>query len=64
MIYASQVGKKAMSILRSHYAGTSMPRIISMYTEVVLLKKSSKKSVTEYMLRAEKAATSLKIAGQ
>ena len=41
-----------------------MPWIISMYTELALLKKFSEENVTEYMLRAENAATSSKSAGQ
>ena len=50
---AKNDGKKAVGILRAHYLGTSMPRIISLYTELTTLQKSSDESVTDYMLRAE-----------
>ena len=57
---AADDGKKALQILREHYLGTSKPRIISLYTELTTLKKAEDESVTEYLIRAEKAATSLK----
>ena len=40
-------GRKALKILRAHYAGTGKPRIISLYTELTLLVKSEHETVTD-----------------
>lgn len=56
--------KKAIQILREYYMGTSKPRIISLYTELTSLKMEENKSVTDHLIRAEKAATSLKSANE
>ena len=61
---AKDDGKKALEILREHYLGTSKPRIISLYTELTSLTKSEGENATDYLIRAEKAATSLKNAGE
>ena len=61
---AKNDGKKAVEILRSHYVGNTKPRIISLYTELTSLKLSPSESVTDYVLRGEKSATSLKTAGE
>ena len=60
---AEDNGKKALQILREHYLGTSKPKIISLYTELTSL-KMGEDSVTEYMLKAETAASRLKQAGE
>ena len=52
-------GKKALEILRQHYASSSKPRIISLYTELTSLVKRSDESVTDYVIRAETAAAAL-----
>ena len=57
-------GRKALKIIREHYAGRSKPRIITLYTELTSLAKKPNESVTDYILRAERAATSLKDAGE
>ena len=56
-------GYKALQILREHYAGTSKPRIMSLYTALCTLLKG-KDSVTDYVIRAENAATALVNAGE
>ena len=56
--------RKALGILREHYAGTSKPRLISLYTELTSLIKSSHETVTDYVIRAETAAAALKNAGE
>ena len=61
---AKDKGKEALQILRDHYLGTSKPRIISLYTELTSLKMTGDEKVTEYMIRAETAASSLKAAGE
>jgi hypothetical protein len=61
---AKNDGRKALRILREHYLGSSKPRIIALYTELTSLKMNSGDSVTNYILKAEKAATCLKNAGE
>ena len=57
-------GKKALEILRQHYAGSGKPRIISLYTELTSLTKRSDESVTDYVIRAETAAAALNNANE
>jgi len=57
-------GKKALQILREYYLGKSKPKVIALYTELTTLSKREGKCVTDYMLRAETAATTLKSAGE
>ena len=57
-------GRKALKILRAHYAGAGKPRIISLYTELTSLVKSKHETVTDYVARAEAAATALRNAGE
>ena len=56
---AKDDGKKALEILRQHYIGQTKPRVISLYTELTNLNKRSDESVTDYILRAETAASFL-----
>lgn len=53
-------GRKALEILREHYAGKGKPRVISLYTELTSLQKTPSESVTDYMIRAETAITALR----
>ena len=57
-------GRKALKILRDHYAGRSKPRILTLYTELTTLAKKQNETVMEYILRAEKAATALNAADE
>lgn len=61
---AKDNGKQAIKILREHYLGTSKPRIIALYTELTSLKMGDDERCTDYVIRAETAATSLKTAGE
>ena len=61
---AKHDGKKKIGILREHYLGKGMPRVLNLYTQLSTLKMTEKEVVTDYMVRAETAATSLKAAGE
>ena len=56
---AQDDGIKAWQILKEHYASGSKPRIIILYNELTTLNKSYSETITDYLLRAENAATSL-----
>ena len=57
-------GKKALSILKDHYAGKGKPRVISLYTELTSLCKMPSESVTDYIIKAENTATALRNADE
>ncbi|CAB4014638.1 Hypothetical predicted protein, partial [Paramuricea clavata] len=59
---AKDNGRKALTVLREHYQGKGKPRIISLYTELTSLKKAENETITDYIIRAETAATALKAA--
>ena len=61
---AADDGRKALNILRCHYAGAGKPRVISLYTELTSLVKQADESVTDYVIRAETAASALKNCGE
>lgn len=57
---AADDGRKALQILRDHYAGKGKPRVINLYTELTSLQKAVNESVTDYIIRAETAITALR----
>ena len=59
---AKDDGRKALKVRREHYQGIGKPRIIAVYTELTSLKKGENETTTDYMIRAETAATALKSA--
>ena len=59
---AKNDGRKALKVLREHYQRIGKPRIIALYTELTSLKKGENETTTDYMIRAETAATALKSA--
>ena len=56
---AKDDGRRALRILQARYAGTGKPRIISLYTELTSLVKQDKESVTDYVIKAERAVNTL-----
>ena len=61
---ASDNGREALRILRDHYAGKGKPRIISLYTELMSLRKEQNDGVTDYIIRTEATITTLRNAGE
>jgi len=57
-------GRKALKILKEHYAGTGKPRIISLYTELTSLSMTPNETVTDYIIHAETATAALRSAGE
>ena len=61
---AKDDGRKAFKILREFYTGSSKPRVITLYNQLTTLMKGSSETVTDYMIRAEKAAAALNSADE
>ena len=57
---AKDDGRKALEILRRHYAGTGKQRIISMYTTLCSLTKLPNEDLTDYIIKCEQTATQLR----
>ena len=57
-------GREALKTLRAHYRGKGKQRVIRLYTELTSLLMKPRESVTDYILRAENAATGLREAGE
>ena len=56
---AQDDGRKPWQILKEHYASGSKSQIITLYNELTTLNKLLSESITDNLLRAENAATSL-----
>lgn len=61
---AAKDGRKALKILKEHYAGKSQAHIINLYTLLTKLRMAEKETVTDYLLRAEDIRSRLKDAGE
>ena len=61
---ASDNGREALGILRDHYVGKGKPRIISLYTELTLLRKEQNDGVTDYIIRTGATVTALRNVGE
>ena len=64
MVDAMNKGREALQILRSHHASTEKPKILTLYEELTTLRHSKEEDITDYILRAERAATGLRSAGE
>ena len=61
---ANDDGRKAFKMLWDFYAGSSKPRVITLYNQLTTLVKRESESATDYMIRAEKAASALRAADE
>ena len=61
---ANNDGRKALKVLREHYQGKGKPCIIALYTDLTSLQMDESETITNYITRAETAATLLKAAGE
>ena len=61
---AKDDGMAALKLLRQHYCGTGKPRILSLCSTLTILRLGESETTTDYFLRAEKAWTALKDAGE
>lgn len=57
-------GRKALSILREHFRPKGKQRIISLYTSLTRLEKSSSETVTDFVIRAETLSCALMETGE
>ena len=57
---ASDNGREALRILLDHYAGKGKPRIISLFTELMSLRKEQNEGVTDYIIRTEATVMALR----
>jgi transposase InsO family protein len=57
-------GRKALQILRAHYAGTGSQRIISLWNQISSLQKQRSEDLTDYIIRAETLQNAIKSAGE
>ena len=64
MIDGENNGRASLNILRQHYASTEKPRVLTLYEELTTLSMKTGEDITDYMLRAEKAAVGLNAAGE
>ena len=61
---ANDDGRKALQILRKHYRPIGKARVITLYNELTSLSNYPGESITDYIIRAETASTSLKQGGE
>ena len=57
-------GRAAFKVLREHYQSTEKPRVLTLYEELTTLRMSEEEDITDYVIRAERAATGLRSAGE
>ena len=57
-------GRRALEILREHYAGYGEQRVMALYSTLTALHMEDNEDVTGYVIRAEKTATALRTTGE
>eukprot|EP00794_Sanderia_malayensis_P017214 gene17214-18935_t len=61
---AANDGQAAFQILKNHYASIEKPRVLTLYEELTTIKMGSDEDIADYTIRAERAATGLRTAGE
>ena len=64
MTDAANDGRKALKLLKEHYVSTEKPRVLSLYEELTTLRLADTEDITGYLIRAERASTGLRTAGE
>ena len=54
---AKDNAREALRILRTHYAGSGKPRIITLYNQLTNFKKSHGEYITDFIIRVENTVT-------
>ena len=57
-------GRESFKALKAHYDSTEKPRVLTLYEEITTLKMQIHESPTDYIIRAEQAASGLRSAGE
>ena len=57
-------GRAAFKVLREHYQSTEKPRVLTLYEELTTLRMTEEEDITDFVIRAERAATGLRSAGE
>ena len=57
-------GRAAFKTLKSHYDSTEKPRVLALYEQLTTVSMMPNENVTDYLIRAEKAANGLRAAGE
>ena len=57
-------GRDALKVLRQHYVSTEKPRVLTLYEELTTLRMADNEDITDYIIRAERAATGLRTANE
>ena len=60
----SNDGRAAFAALCAHYDSKEKPRILTLYEELTTLRLTDNENITDYIIRAEGAATGLRSAGE
>ena len=61
---ANNNARGSLNILRNYYASSEKPRILTLYEELTTLRMNADEDVTDYIIRAERAANGLNTAGE
>ena len=57
-------GRAAFKLLREHYQSTEKPGVLSFYEELTTLRMTEEEGITDFVIRAERAATCQRSAGK
>ena len=57
-------GRAAFEVLREHYQSTEKPQVLTFHEELTTLRMTEEEDVTGFVIRAERATTCLRSAGE